>query len=264
MLYSIFLTKKNLDENKIILQKVKIGDLISFGRYQICNSSKPYTVHIEAPIVWQVLDKQGSKLLLISKYNLYWEFFDGSGSFFEDTPKVGWRESTIREDLNSDFYNECFDDLEKSLIITSKIKTECNPVYNDDNMQSYETDDKVFLLSFNEVIDYFFRDKKETINDYLWTEDDEAWYLMQNSATDAILIFADESGHNDELEAEISLENHEWWLRTDGYDPSTKMVVEPYGQINIDGMENGCDEVGVRPAMWIDADNIDSIRHKFK
>ena len=111
----------------------KVGDYVKFGNY-------PQTATgAEMPIEWQVLAKEGNKMLVLSKYGLDAKCFDDDSN--------DWADSEIRQWLNNDFYNKAFNGNEKKLINSSNLSDVC-------------TSDNVFLLSKEEAEKYFANDEE--------------------------------------------------------------------------------------------------------
>ena len=111
-----------------LFKNTKVGDYIKFGNYpQTANGQNQ-------PIEWQVLSKENSKMLVISRYGLDTKRFDSSSR--------NWSNSEIRKWLNGDFYNKAFTDQEKKFINLS-------------NLSDVGTTDNVFLLSYDEAKKYF-------------------------------------------------------------------------------------------------------------
>lgn len=135
-----------------IREMAETFESIKLGKYEQDNNKE----NGEEDIEWIVLKKDGTRLLLLSKYILdKYEYYDGSGF-------VEWGESNLRNWLNSYFYNTAFDDDEKSFIIRSAYKNYSIDVdtkkYNDGH--AYEgmvTNDLVTLIGFDELIEYFGR-----------------------------------------------------------------------------------------------------------
>ena len=55
---------------------------------------------------------------------------------------------------------------------------------------------------------------------------------------------------------ELYLQPCSWWLRTCGREDGDVAAVEEDGSVNLVGKDSGCDEVGLRPAIWLDLDRI--------
>lgn len=97
-------------------------------------------------IKWIKIAEDNDKYLLVSKYILdYKEFND---TFMAEA--CSWGNSTIRSFLNYDFYYSAFSTAEQETIITSKVQD-----YKADGVLGNVTNDKVFLLSLQQVQDYF-------------------------------------------------------------------------------------------------------------
>ena len=112
----------------ISLKNAKVGDYVKFGNY-------PQTEEGDIqPIEWQVLSREGNKVLVISLHGLDAKRFD------EDSNN--WANSEIRKWLNGEFYNKAFTDQEKKSIKSS-------------NLPDVGTSDNVFLLSVKELKKYF-------------------------------------------------------------------------------------------------------------
>ena len=121
--------KTSTNSNPFI--NAKVGDYVNFGNY-------PQTAECEEkPIEWQVLAKEENKMLVLSKYGLDAKRFDDDSN--------DWKNSEIRQWLNSDFYNKVFTEKEKKYISPS-------------NLSDVGTSDNVFLLSKEEAETYFAND----------------------------------------------------------------------------------------------------------
>ena len=55
---------------------------------------------------------------------------------------------------------------------------------------------------------------------------------------------------------ELYLQPCSWWLRTCGREDGDVAAVEEDGSVDLVGKDSGCDEVGLRPAIWLDLDRI--------
>ena len=115
---------KNYETNLSKLKKAKKGDTVNFGYY-----------HGETE--WIVLDKEGDKLLLISKLSLDNKKFND-----EYNQDVTWKTSDLRKWLNDEFIYEAFSQTERNLLV------ETTTTRNG-------AKDKVSLLSYSEAEKYF-------------------------------------------------------------------------------------------------------------
>ena len=125
--------QKQVTNSKNPFKNAEVGDYVKFGNY-------PQTAEgEEQPIEWQVLAKEGNKMLVLSKYGLDAKRFDSSSQ--------NWGNSEIRQWLNNDFYDKAFNEKEKKSIIFS-------------NLSDVDTIDRVFLLSKDEAEKFFANDEE--------------------------------------------------------------------------------------------------------
>lgn len=202
------------------IKKSNIGDTIFFGEYNIEPDDK------KENIMWDIIDKQGDKFLLLSSYIIETFDFDVNGS-------NDWEESSIRKWLNNTFLNEAFKTGEEiSIISDSNILT--NSAY---------TMDKIFLLSSEEAREYY---KKYDDN------------IGQNEklATMATNMARSRNIEVCEKENVWYQYNSPFFLRDKATTDGFVKVVGVYGHIYDDG-ERPKPKIGygIRPAMWIDITN---------
>ena len=113
-------------------------DTVKFGSYP----QRDISGNIKDAIEWIVLEKQENKALLLSKYILDCKFYDDRLNDSEKEDKyIPWEECSLRNWLNEDFYNNAFNDDEKSKILITSLAN--------------NKDDKVFILSLEEIKEYF-------------------------------------------------------------------------------------------------------------
>ena len=125
------------------LKDAEVGSVVLFGQY----TQGHITSKEKAPIEWLVLDRDGSKVMLISKYILdalpYMKY-----SFEDDHTPITWRTSVIREWLNGPFLETVFDPGEIRMIRRTRLE----------NDGSSDTVDRIYLLSIEEAETYFASD----------------------------------------------------------------------------------------------------------
>ena len=117
---------------------LKPGEIIKFGKYEQDDNKRNGSEDIK----WIVLDVQGDKALIISKYILDY--------CRANIGKEIWENSLMREWLNQSFINTAFNDEEKAIISTTSLTTEALPGFTESS-----TTDRVFLLDRNETEKYF-------------------------------------------------------------------------------------------------------------
>lgn len=132
--------EKEQQERKEMLGKLNqlnVGETFLFGSYP--QESKKTSQRIE----WRVLDKQGSKILVLSQYVL------DNQPFHKTKKTTAWGDSLIRTWLNQTFVRKAFMDEEKALIVPAQLVTP------DSAGKEQTTTDSIFLLSESEVKKYF-------------------------------------------------------------------------------------------------------------
>lgn len=113
------------------------------------------------PIVWIVLEETtdgnvflvAEKLLDQRKYQE--ETPDSDGKLTSGVYASNWEHSTIREWLNETFYKTAFDKLQKLIVLNTEVdnsKSTAKSQRLSEDMYSNNTQDKVFLLSYQETI----------------------------------------------------------------------------------------------------------------
>lgn len=115
-------------------------DKIKFGRYKQSAEFK------SEPIKWRILsiDEDNNALLLADK-----GLINSSYNYNLANKNVSWETCTLRAWLNSNFYENAFNEEEQAEINLVTVKNEENLIY--DIKGSKDTLDKVFLLSIEEA-----------------------------------------------------------------------------------------------------------------
>ena len=94
-----------------------------------------------------MLEIRDGNALVISEYLL------DATVYYYDMADVTWEKSSLRNWLNSKFYDTAFSESEKSMILTVKIENKDNPLYGTPG--GNDTEDNVFCLSLEEAQQYF-------------------------------------------------------------------------------------------------------------
>ena len=198
--------------NKV--KSVNVGDVYKFGSYEQDNNKSNGQEDIE----WLVLEKDGTKILVVSKYALDCKPYNTS---YTD---VTWETCTLRKWLNNDFLGSAFSANEKAMIPTVTVSADKNPDYNTNPGNAMQ--DQVFLLSITEANKYFSSDSARQCK--------PTDYAVANGAWES------DSG------------NCWWWLRSPGGSQNIAAYVSYDG--GVDGYGYYVNDVSnaVRPALWID------------
>lgn len=228
----------------VVLKDAKIGDIVQMGTYEQDGDAET-----EDPICWDVLDKDGDAVLLISYDVIAYQRFSDSRKC------VIWEDSEIRTWLNQEFYAEAFDETEQASIRETTLE---NPstvgfaahVDPSGDVQVREsrpdTKDKIFLLSWKEAEQYY--GNRLTDASILGRRPSRA-VLQKRKAIFTDLII-------EELPAMYPYSRHlpdgterlPWMLRSTGMKDYTILVIGYEGKWDQDYPDS---YNGVRPAMWV-------------
>lgn len=187
------------------------GQVVSFGRYEQDNNSENGRDKIE----WRILKKQNDSILLISKYCL-------ECAVFNESENTNWANSSIREWLNNEFFNEAFSDLENSVILSTEIDNQNISTHAVDN--GANTVDQVYLLTVQDAKTYFTTDL------------DRAAAPTAHALSNGIKAVNGRSS---------------WWLRSMGSSNSVAAYTFLNGKIGEDGDIVNSRNMGVRPVIRI-------------
>ena len=210
---------ETVDPTTVNWRTIQIGNTYVFGAYEQDNNTSNGKEEIE----WQVLAKEGTKILVVSKYALDCKPYNASYK------SVTWETCTLRKWLNEDFYNTAFSQGEKAKIKETSVSADKNPNYSTNPGNA--TIDNVFLLSITEVKQYFPND---TASRCAFTAYAKAQGVYTNSSYT--------------VDGKTTCW---WWLRSPGNYPICAAGVDYDGSVDYGGK---CVNYvySVRPALWID------------
>ncbi len=205
------------EEARFDAAAINVGDFVLFGSYEQ-DANLGWGIPDPEPIEWLVLEKRESAVLVISRYVLE------MGQYDEGCRSVTWENSDIRNLLNGWFLEKAFTTYEISRIPTVQVLPDINPFF--DTESGNATSDKIFLLSTNEVEQYF--PNKD---------------IRKCLSTEQVNPFGGSSLYS-------------WLLRSPGYCYSNSLASYAV-RVNEDGLFEtssygraiGCE--GIRPALWI-------------
>lgn len=224
----------------------KVDSIVTYGRYKQNSNADDDKKAIE----WIVLkyDSTSGKSLLLSRYGLDAHRFDVS-------EYRGWEKSEMRYWLNSTFLNGAFTVKEQNGIETTTVKT-CNNAewveFAKTNNWRYgladggaDTQDKVFLLSLEEAMEY---GGYSTLSDFYYNGKDKmktipTKYAVAKDAYQSSDYMLDGTGCC------------WWWLRSPGDNSDCASDVSSDGCLSNGHVYNTYGSV--RPAFWLDLDSAD-------
>ena len=193
------------------LAAAQVGDTIEFGLYPENKSAD------SKPLQWIVLKKEGTRLLVITKYCI-----DKIGYHRAQTP-IDWEHCDLRRWLNVPFFQLTFTPEEQAMIPAVTISAGANPKYK--TPAGKDTTDRVFALTPVEGGELF--DSNESRVGYT-------------------TLYAQSRGYY--FGGQINC----WWLRGPGVSPQFAALVGNSGSLGTYGYRVDENEYAVRPAMWID------------
>lgn len=209
---------------------------------------------------WYILDKQNDMMLLLTEKVIE------KRPYHREECEITWETCDLRKYLNEDFYNS-FSESDKARIMDTTVVTNDNPWYG--TRGGNPTVDKIFLLSIEEVVQYF-GDSGQIKTRYMypdcdWCQDEYLpWltdqYDINRRAVDdtGIVQFwrLRSPGGNTRSVACVT------GFTGDGFDQGVINIGNADLLINGHFMQNGCGllsrEVGVRPALWLNTNSFEN------
>ena len=228
----------------VTLKDAEIGDIVQMGTYEQDGDAET-----EDPICWDVLDKDGDAVLLISHDVIAYQRFSDSRKC------VIWEDSQIRTWLNEEFYTDAFDKETQASIRETTLENlstvgfaaHVDPSGDVQVRESRpDTKDKIFLLSWKEAEQYY--GNRLTDASVLGRRPSRA-VLQKRKAIFTDLII-------EELPAMYPYSRHlpdgterlPWMLRSTGMKDYTILVIGYEGKWDQDYPDS---YNGVRPVMWV-------------
>lgn len=196
---------------------LRAGSTFVFGHYEQDGN----TANGEEPIEWIVLQDDGERALLLSRYALDCQ------PYHTEKADVTWAGCTLRTWLNGAFLESAFTAVERQAIVTDSIpndRSNGNVQWTTDGGGT--TRDSVFLLSYNELGVLF-------------------------SAKDDRKADSTAYAHNLRYPSVMSLIGNgiTWWLRSPGRNQSEGCFVNTQGAFDSQPVTS---KAGVRPAIYLD------------
>ena len=228
------------------IRDTREGKYFTLGRYE--QDNKPGTG--PEPIEWMVLDREGNRVLVISRYILDCVRYD------EEYRRVTWETCTLRAWLNGEFLDSAFDADEQLLIPTTHVTADPNPDFDVDPGE--DTEDKLFLLSIPEAEAYFHPDPYMIPHPGFNTQ--EMYKAVAKYEAKPSTLYCKPTAYA-AARGRISRDGAghgaaSWWLRAPGMRASSAALADHFGLFDTWGDLVNCDGgttiPGVRPAMWID------------
>ena len=204
--------------------KFAVGNYVKFGHYPQTSEGTD-----ETPIEWRVLARDGKKALLISRYALDCKKYN------TEEKDVTWETCSLRPWLNNEFLNKAFTPGEQAAIETTLVdnsQSQGDPGWSTNG--GYNTQDKVFLLSYQEASEYFA--------DYEARKCASTDYAIKNNAY---------TSRSHQVDGRPTCW---WWLRSPGSSATCAADVSTGGGLDRDSSVI-TDSDAVRPALWVNLES---------
>ena len=199
-----------------LIRTAKEGSTVFFGSYEQDNVSSNGKERIE----WIVIAQKEGKALLVSRDVL------DCLQYHPEEVAVTWDKCQLRGWLNGEFLRSAFTTEEQTKIPVTDVGAAKNPEHNPE--AGADTQDKVFLLSAKELLKFF------------------------TDGTRSCFPTAYAVAHGCKLSADGKCLQ---WTRTPGKPGSKAVFVRTEGSMNYNGTNVFNEEIGVRPAIWVNTGN---------
>ncbi len=196
---------------------MKVGGIVKFGSYPQNNSD------VKEPIEWLVLEVNGNKALLGSRYGL------DCKRYHHESVDVTWENCDLRKWLNGEFLGNAFTAAEQNKIAVTKLANDNNAKFG--TLGGNSTEDHVFLLSLAEAKSLFEDNEKRRCV--------PTPYAVGKGSLQSGRYFVD------------GKRSCSWWLRSPGGNQGSAAFVGTGGAYFPLGDPVNEDECTVRPALWV-------------
>ena len=194
---------------------IATGDIVTFGRYEQDGDD----ANGPEPIEWIILTQFGNRALLLSRDCLDAQYFN------DDFGSAPWESCSLRSWLNDAFLKAAFTEEEQARIFDTTNANTMADGYPGLPANSNPTTDRVFLLSYKELMAF-------------------AGTITIPGAT-AYAEARCNPGSGDSASA--------WWLRSPGPDDHAALVLYESGELNYYPAD--LNRRGVRPALTVNLEN---------
>ncbi|MCH5265544.1 MAG: hypothetical protein J1F02_06570 [Lachnospiraceae bacterium] len=200
-----------------VKNEIVTWDCIYFGSYwqnDTNKSGKTDKKDRKEPIKWRVLSVDGDDAFLLAdkvldnqQYNSDVYTDELGNEIAKDTT---WETCTLRNWLNSSFYQDAFSEEEQNAIMTTTVVNDDNPKYK--TRGGNTTMDKVYLLSLTEV------------------KNPDYGFLHERTKTDTRKV--EETAYaTEKLKHNYAGGDNDWWLRSPGSSANKAVTIDYYGKI---------------------------------
>lgn len=199
-----------------------VGNTLMLGKYEQDGKNG----NGKEPIEWIIVDKEGSRVLLVAKYAI------DRKEYRYSKEEVTWKSSSIRVWLNREFISNAFTDEQKKGILETEVSNQPTDGYKDYSTYGPDTKDRVFLLSYYEIKKYFPDDESRKLKATTYTKNHGAEFRK---------VF----GH-------YGYDTCYWLTRSPGKTYDEVLGVQDNGAFYSTNVDD--EHMGIRPAFWFDSE----------
>lgn len=190
--------QRDVNQELVKIQNASVGEWVEYGSYL-------------GTTTWIVLKKEEGKALLLAKDAVRYGPYNNEYEYEDNT----WENCSLRTWLNDTYLNCAFNEEEREQIEKTDVKNVDNPENGTEG--GADTEDRVFLLSIEEVEEYFNNDESRQATN---TDGEDCW----------------------------------WWLRSPGITTGLAVGVNSDGSVSYGGTLVDNSYGAVRPALWVNLD----------
>ena len=215
--------------------RTQAGNISSSPQHYIWGDAENYHYFKYEPLKWRVIEINGDELTLLSD-----RLIDCTPYNYESVD-VSWENSYIDYFLNVDFYEDAFNSEEKDAIIYDYIENKKNRRYGTGS--GINSPARVYILSGEDV----FLDRKAARHGfYAKTGVDDSAKRFKPT------MYAMSKG-TWYSPVDVYRGNGFWFMRTNGYSPSSVTYICDMGYIYDHGTDVTCNDSGLLPVIRVDA-----------
>ncbi len=213
---------KVVKESKINATDYVIGKSVYFGSWPQTESGNDRT-----PIEWQVIGRRTNQVLLLSRYAL------DILPLHMDGDTTTWERSTLRTWLNEEFLNSAFSRSEQAQLLVTPLDNTGNTNKGKDVSSGKNTLDRIFLISYSDLMDYLPRKDTRLCNPTAYAV--KKWAIRNLKSS------------SDTTDSTVN-----WWLRSMQNKTNAYLIKNDGDLITLPASSDF--NVFVRPAVWITLD----------
>ena len=215
---NVIISQKRVSLLNELVKLIELGDIVRLGNWP--NGGEK--------VEWIVLERKTNKVLLLSKDVIDFQKFNDNKDF------TTWENCTLRKWLNSVFYIQAFDDYERKLILKTGFEKTKVEISGSGDPTCKRFHDRVFLLTESEL------------NCYIIDRDEKSFKSVEYTHP-----IADIKVDRNCIDARGFCS---WWLRSSRSNKALEFT--PFYDLGISYHVEGTLKNGVRPAIWINMNNV--------